>query len=103
MGKLTPRNTKGQVTPMSDNTLNYIYYETELEFEGETLRPGDKIRIKGERGIFTYRGWAHNAKTDVTWVDCTEDSAGSFRAFYIERIKSVIRPKKSRRKKSQAT
>lgn len=84
--------------PYSANDDISVQYE--LEFNGNNIKPGDKIRIKGELGkTFSFRHLAHNSKLDITWVDCFEDGGGGFRAFPIEKLKAHVIPKKSRRKK----
>ena len=70
-----------------------------LEFNKDIIKPGDKVRIKGRRGIFTFRGWYHNTQSDSQWLDLVEDNTGHFRSFHVGTLRSVIRPKRSRRKK----
>ena len=75
----------------------HVYYE--LEFNNDIIKPGDQIRIKNTRGTFTFVKWVHNSQKDVTWIDCRDNKTHEDRSFYIENLKMVIRPKKSRRKK----
>jgi hypothetical protein len=83
--------------PWSDQIHTYF----ELEFNGDVIKPGDKIRFKNRRGVFSFRDWCHNAEKDVTWINCVDDKSHQFRAFYMEELKSVIRPKRSRARKSK--
>ena len=72
-------------------------YDT-LDFDGELISPGQKVRIKNRRGTFTFRGWAHNSKADVQWLDLIEDKTGMFRTFYLDELKGIVRAKRSRKK-----
>lgn len=97
MGRAYPRGWKHVVEPYNVN--EDITVQFELPFKNDTIKPGDKIKFKGERGIFTFQRLAHNQKLDSTWIDCTEDNTRQFRSFRVDKLKLVIRPKKSRRKK----
>lgn len=86
--------------PKEDYSINddiVVYYE--LDFYGDTIKPKDLIRFKRVRGKYRFRFWAHNIKLDSTWIDCVDVSTGEFKSFRIDKLKGVIRPKKSRRKK----
>lgn len=83
-----------QIGPYHGNNAIVVMYE--LDFNGDKIVPGDKIKIKGERGTFTFLHIAHNTLLDKQWIDCMDVDAGTFRAFYIDRLKTVIRPKKKR-------
>jgi hypothetical protein len=78
--------------------LGSFHRYMEWPFGTDVIKPGDKIKIRNRRGTFTFRSVAHNSNIDSTWVDCFEDSTQQFRAFPIDMIKGVVRPKKSRRK-----
>lgn len=75
-----------------------VFYE--LEFNGHTIKPGTIIKFKNVKGTFKFYNMAHNIKKDVQWIDCMENGSGNYRAFYIDQLKGVVVPKKSRRKKS---
>ena len=84
--------------PAIDNSHLHVFYE--LEFKKEIIRPGDKIKIKNERGTFIFVKWVHNSNLDVQWVDCLDNNGTKhFRSFRIESIRSIVKPKKSRAKK----
>ena len=83
--------------PYGTNPNICVY--TELEFGRDIIKPGDKIKFKNLRGNFTFHKWVHNSELDVTWIDCMDNKTGEFRSFYIERLKGVVRAKKSIRKK----
>lgn len=77
----------------------HLHVQYELDFGNDTIKPGDSIKFKGERGTFKFRYMVHNIKEDVTWIDCMNVKNGSFHAFYIDQLKTVLRPKKSYAKK----
>ncbi|HET8689515.1 MAG TPA: hypothetical protein VFM18_23130 [Methanosarcina sp.] len=77
----------------------HIHVDYELPFAKDVIRPGDIIRIKADRGRFRFIRVATNMEKNVTWVDCFDVASGDYRSFYVEKIKLVERPKKSRRKK----
>lgn len=83
--------------PYRNNPNIHVYYE--IEFLKDTIRPGDRITFKHIRGEFIFILMAHNSEKDVTWIDCRNPITGEYRAFYIDRLKSLVRDKKSRRKK----
>ena len=76
-----------------------ISVQYELAFKKDMIKPGDKIKIKGQRGTFVFRRLAHNSKLDVTWIDCSDADTGETRSFYVEKLMKVIRPKRSYRKR----
>lgn len=93
-----PRKRKAiSAEPYGDNENIFVSYE--LPFGRDVMKPGDIIKIKNERGKFRFIKCAHHAGKDVTWVDVMNIDNGEFRSFYVEKIKLIIRPKKSRRKK----
>ncbi len=75
-----------------------IHVQYELEFKKDIIKPGNPIKIKNTRGVFKFRCIAHNIKLDVTWIDCMDEN-GQFRSFYIDQLKMLVKPKRSRRKK----
>lgn len=77
----------------------HIFVSYEFPFGRDVMKPGDPIRIKNQRGVFTFIKVVHNAEKDVTWVDVMARKDGQFRSFYVTQIKKIERPKISRRKK----
>lgn len=77
----------------------HIFVEYELPFGNDLIVPGDNIRIRNSRGTYRFYKVVTNMKLDKTWVDCMCNETGEYKSFYVEQIKLVIRPKKSRRKK----
>lgn len=77
----------------------HLHVQYELNFGNDIIKPGDSIKFKGERETFKFRYMVHNIKEDVTWIDCMSVKNGSFHAFYIDQLKTVLRPKKSYAKK----
>lgn len=93
-----PRKQKVDLRePYAHNDQIFVSYE--FPFGRDVMKPGDIIKIKNQRGKFKFLKVAHNASKDVTWVDVMKVEDGQFYSFYIDRIKLIIRPKKSRRKK----
>lgn len=92
-----PRKKKTEYIPYSNNDNIHVYYE--VEYLKDIIKPGDKIRIKNVRGTFIFLWMAHNSEKDVTWIDCRNPVTGEYRSFYIEKLKGLVRAKKSRRKK----
>ena len=93
-----PRKKKEyEYIPYSINPNIHVYYE--LEFLKDVIKPGDRITFKGVRGEFTFLHMAHNSELDVTWIDCRNPATGEHRSFYVDRLKGLVRAKKSRRKK----
>lgn len=74
-----------------------VFYE--LKFGKEVIKPGDMLKFKDIRGTFRFVQLAHNVKKDVTWIDCFNPLTGEYRSFYADRLKSLVRAKKSIRKK----
>lgn len=91
------RVTEEDHIPYSNNANINVYYE--LDFNGYTIKPGDKIKIKNERGSFKFLHFVHNIEKDVQWIDCMHPDTGVFRSFYVDRLKGVVHAKRSRRKK----
>lgn len=81
------------------NYNDNIFVSYEFPFGRDTMKPGDILKIKNQRGKFRFLKVAHHAGKDVTWVDVMNVDNGQFHSFYIDRVKLIVRPKKSRRKK----
>jgi signal peptidase I len=77
-----------------------VFYE--IKYGKDVIKPGDLIKIKDVRGTFRFIQLAHNINKDVTWIDCINNVTGEYRSFYIEKLKGLIRAKKSIRKKMNA-
>ena len=94
-----PKKNRGnqEYIPYKNNENIHVYYE--LDFLKDTIKPGDRLTFKGIKGEFVFILMAHNSEKDVTWIDCSNPATGEYRAFYVDRLKSVVRAKKSRRKK----
>ena len=93
-----PKKNKVDYTPYFHNDKIVCYYE--LPFKKDIIKPGEKIRFKGERGTFKFHRLVHHMEKNIQWVDCMEVGAGTFRSLPIENLKGILRPKKSRRKKT---
>ena len=75
-----------------------IHVQYELEFGKDVIKPGNKIRIKNDRSVYMFRCLAHNIKLDTTWIDCISTDGG-WRSFPVEKLKCLVKPKRSRAKK----
>lgn len=83
------------ILPKRGSKSGFVY-EYEYQFSPRaTLTPGSKVRIKGERGWFTFVSITTNPRIQSTWIDVM-DKDWRFRAFRIDRIKGV--PPKRRNK-----
>lgn len=74
----------------------------QLDFYGDLIKPGDKLKFKNDRSTYVFVRLAHNVKLDSTWIDCTDFDTKETRSFHVSKLKLVVRPKKSRRKKTVA-
>lgn len=74
-----------------------VFYE--LKFGKDIIQPGDMLKFKDVRGSFRFIQLAHNAKLDVTWIDCYNPATGEYRSFYVDKLKGIVHAKKSIRKK----
>lgn len=83
--------------PYNTNDDISVFYE--IKYGKDVIKPGDIIKIKDARGTFRFIQLAHNIQKDVTWIDCMNNITGEYRSFYIDRLKGLIRAKKSIRKK----
>lgn len=83
--------------PYSANDDIVVFYE--LEFNDDVIKPGDKIKLKNERGWYVFLHLAHNVKLDTTWIDTLDQTTGGWKSVRIDKIKLVDRPKRSYRKK----
>lgn len=80
-----------------DDHIDVAY---ELPWKKDVIKPGTIIRFKGVRGRFKFRCMAHNTKLDKTWIDCIDAGTLEYRAFYIDKLIGVVKPKRSRRHKA---
>lgn len=90
-------NAKAIPNPYWYNPDISLFYS--LEFGKKIIEPGTRFKVKGSRGTFVFHKLVHNSKTDKTWVDCMDDYTGEYRSFYVDKIKSVVAPKRSRKDK----
>lgn len=82
--------------------LDNIYVQYELEFGKDLIKAGDLIKIKNQRTTYRFRCLAHNISLEKTWIDCMDVGTGAWFSFRPEKIKCLVKPKKSRRKKVNA-
>lgn len=79
-----------------------ICVQYELQFGKDLIKPGDKIKIKNMRSIYRFRCLANNVVLGTEWIDCMDINDGAFYSFRIEKIKGVVKAKRSRAKKANA-
>lgn len=95
MTKRKPNNV--DKIPLYCNQDIYVYFE--LPFNKDTIVPGTILKIKNTRGTFRYLRHAHNAKLDTTWIDVVSVQRFSYHSFHIDKIKRIIKPKRSYKKR----
>lgn len=95
MGKKKELNR--EIIPYAVNPDIFVTYE--LPFRQDTIKPGDRIRFRHIRGIFIFVRLAHNVRLDSTWIDCIDTKTRGTRSFHVAKLKQVVRPKRSYRKK----
>ena len=78
-----------------------VFYE--MKHGSDEIVVGTPLKFKYERSIFKFMKAAHNAEKNVTWIDCMETTTGVFRSFYVEELKGVVKPKRKRKKRSDAS
>lgn len=86
---------KQVIAPMNLNP-NWLVSE-EYQHGRDLIIPGDKIKIKFERGEYKFIRHVYHTQKDVEWIDCVSEEG--FRSFYIDQLKSKVKPKKFRKKK----
>lgn len=62
-----------------------------VRLRNRQVTPGTRLRIRGERGTFTFRQFVRNTRTGAEWLDVNATDAGTFRAFRPERVASIPR------------
>jgi hypothetical protein len=85
------------VEPYAVNPKISVKYE--LLYGKDVIKPGDKIKFKNMRGMFVFVRLAHNEELDSTWIDCYDLNTKETRSFHVAKLKMVVRPKRSYRKK----
>lgn len=89
--------SKSLSKPFSHNDSIIIYYE--WVHNKDEIVPGDKILFKGVRGKFTFIKVVDNRDRGVVWIDCLEDKTHTFRSFYLDKLKTKVKPKRQRKQK----
>jgi hypothetical protein len=84
-----------QETPIN---LNPNWKVSEEYTQGkDVLVPGDKVKVKFNRGEYKFIRHVYNTKTQTEWIDVV--GGDGFRSFYVFDVKKV-KPKKFRKKKN---
>lgn len=80
----------------SSKPEGYVNPNWEISYEyqhgKDIIKPGMKIKIKQEHGEFIFQRVVHHKEKDVMWIDCY--SRSGYRAFYVERLKCLVKPKR---------
>jgi len=74
------------------NSDIHVLYD--MEFNGHLVIPGTKFKIKHDRNTYLFQCLAHNIRLDVTWVEAMCVETGEFRSFRVDKIYSLVLPKK---------
>lgn len=78
-----------------------IHVDYEMNFKKDVIKPGTILKFKGTRGTFRFRCLAHNSKTGTSWVDCYDESAGTLRAFSVDKLQGVVKKRSRRHKENE--
>ena len=73
----------------------------EFTFGKHVVKPGTQVKIKNDRGTYTFLCLVHNTKLDTTWLELTGPEG--FKSVRIERISGIVGLKRSYKKKVAAT
>jgi len=87
---------KKRITPLNLNPAWEVTYS--YQHGRDLIEPGDFIKIKFQRGQFKFLKHVYHTEKGVSWIDCTGPEG--YRSFYVEELKSKVKPKKFRRKKN---
>lgn len=94
------KNVAYNPEPYAVNPKISVKYE--LMYGKDIIKPGDKIKFKNMRGMFVFVRLAHNEELDSTWIDCYDFNTKETRSFHVAKLKMVVRPKRSYRKRKAA-
>lgn len=83
--------------PYGHNENISVYYE--YQFGKDLIVPGTKLKFANTRGEFKFLKYVKNSERSVQWIDCMDVKTGEYRAFYTEKLKRVVKPKRARKKK----
>jgi hypothetical protein len=59
----------------------------EFKIGRRVLKPGDRFKVKGQRGQYLFRCFTTNTKTGKSWVEAVQDGNGPFVSFLPEDVK----------------
>lgn len=78
---------------MPDVTVTYS-----MTHGKDTIMPGTRIKVKGQRGEFLFRCAA--SKGESVWFDCLGPEK-QWHSFRPDKLKGMVKPRKFRRRKAQ--
>jgi len=90
------RKSTSEYVPYGFNTDISVFYEA--KHGSDEIVVGTPLRFKYQRGVYKFIRMVHNAKKESTWIDCVDAANGTFRSFYVDDLKCVVKPKKTRKK-----
>lgn len=61
-----------------------------VRLRGRNVTAGMRLKITGERGLYTFARHVVNVSTGTEWID-VRDGNGALRAFRPERVRSIPR------------
>jgi hypothetical protein len=88
--------SKVPTKPFAHNSNIVVRYE--LEHGKDLIQPGDKILFRNTAGKFTFIKVVDNLQLGITWIDCFQDKTQTYRSFYVQKLKSKVKPKRPRGK-----
>jgi len=102
MTNITKRKQSTASTePYPFNSNITVYYE--MKHGKDEVTVGTPLRFKFQRGVYKFIKIVHNSEKNVTWIDCMEQGTGAFRSFYVDQLKGVVKPKRTRKLKNVGT
>lgn len=92
------KKSSKQQKPFAWNSGIIIFYE--ITHGRDVITTGTPIRFKYQRGVFKFIKMVDNSELGVSWIDCMDSKTGVFRSFYVDQLRGVVKPKKTRKKKA---
>lgn len=100
MNKKNKNYPVNELTPYWYNPDIHLIHE--IEFNGDTIKNGDRIKIKNDKAVYRFIRLVVNSKTQIEWADVYCVSFGGWRSFRTDRIKGKYLEKKPRKRRTKA-
>lgn len=94
---MTRKKNKVVYTPYGGNPNIHIDYE--LPFGRDVITPGMPIKFKNDRDVYQFQRVCTHRITESQWIDCLSQTRKSFHSLPLEKLKGVVKAKRSRAKK----